>query len=94
MCFFCDKSGAFYDEETQPSNHINNEEKSRLLHHVRTFARDFNIREAATQMGDTKVLAKLSEGDIMAREACYHKSCMDSFANRYRSFVNNEAKAN
>ena len=44
-------------------------------------------------MGDTKVLAKLSEGDMMAREACYHKSCMDSFENRYRSFVNKEAKA-
>ena len=45
-------------------------------------------------MGDTNVLAKLSEGDTMAREACHHKFCMDSFANRYRSFVNKEGKAN
>ena len=94
MCFFCDKSGVFYKEETQPSNRMNEEEKSRLLHRFKTFARDVNMREAATQMGDTKVLAKLSEGDIMAREACYHKSCMDSFANRYPNFVNKEAKAN
>ena len=94
MCFFCDKSGVFYDEETQPSNRMNKEEKSRLLHRVKTFARDVNIREAATQMDDTKVLAKLSEGDMMTREACYHKSCMDRFANRYRSFVSKEAKAN
>ena len=77
VCFFCDKTGVFYDEETQPSNHMNKEEKSRLLHHVKTFARDVNIREAATQMGDTKVLAKLSEGDMMAHEACYHKSWMN-----------------
>ena len=91
---FCDKGGVFYDEETQPSDRMNKEEKSRLLHRIKTFARDVNIREAATQMSDTKVLAKLSEGDMMACEACYHKSCMDSFANRYRSFVNKEAKAN
>ena len=56
---------------------MNKEEKSRLLHRVKTFARDVNIREAATQMGDTKVLAKLSEGDMMAHEACYHKSWMN-----------------
>ena len=45
-------------------------------------------------MGDTKVLAKLSEGNMMACETCYHKSCMNSFANRYQSFVNKEAKTN
>ena len=73
---------------------MNKEEKSRLLQCVKTLARDVNIREAATQMGNTKVLAKLSEGDMMALEAFYHKSCMDSFANQYRSFVNKEAKAN
>ena len=49
MCF--DKSGVFYDEETQPSNRMNKEEKSRLLHRIRTFARDVNIREVPTQMG-------------------------------------------
>ena len=80
---FCDKSGVFYNEEAQPSNRMNKEEKSRLLHRVKTLARDVNIREAATQMGNTKVLAKLSEGDMMTLEACYHKSCMDSFANQY-----------
>ena len=94
MCFFCNKSGLFYDEETQPSNRMNKEEKSRLLHRVKTFGKDVNITEAATQIGDTKVLAKLPEGDMMACEACYHKSCMDSFANRYRNFVNKEAKTN
>ena len=94
MSFFCDKSGVFYDEETQRSNWTNKEEKSTLLHRVKTFARDVDIREAATQIGDIKVLAKLSEGDMMAREACYHKSCLDSFANRHHSFVNKEAKAN
>ena len=94
MHFFCDKSSVFYDEETQPSNRMNKEEKSRLLHCTKTFASDVNIREAATQMGNTKVAAKLSEGDMMACEVCYHKSCMDSFANRYQIFINKEAKVN
>ena len=92
MCFFCDKSGVFFDEEW--SNRMNKEEKSNLLHRVKTFARDGNIREAATQMGDTKILAKLAEGDMVAREACYHKSCMTSFANRYRSYINKKTQGN
>ena len=35
----------------------------------------------------TKLLAKLSEGDMVAREACYHLRCMTKFTNTYRSFV-------
>ena len=49
--------------------------------------RDRNIRECAIRMGDTKLLAKLSEGDMVAREACYHLRCMKKFTNTYRSFV-------
>ena len=93
MCFFCDESGVFYEEETQPSNRMNKEEKSRLLHRVKTFARDVNIREAATQMDDTKVLAKLSEGNMMPREACYHKSCMDSFRKSVSKFCKQGSKS-
>ena len=73
---------------------MNEEEKSKLLHLVKTFTRNANIREATTQMGDIKILAKLSEGDIMAREVWYHKVCTNSFTNRYRGFVNKESKAN
>ena len=31
---------------------------------------------------------------IQILQACYHKSCMDSFANPYQSFVKKEARAN
>ena len=37
-------------------------------------------------MGDTQLLAKLSEGDLIAREARYHKNCMNKFTARYRAF--------
>ena len=35
------------------------------------FNRDNYVRQAARQMGDTKLLAKFSEGDIIAREGWY-----------------------
>ena len=39
-------------------------------------------------MLDTKILAKLSEGDMISRDACYHKRCLTEFSNKYRSFLN------
>ena len=46
-----------------------------------------SIREAAIALGDTKLLAKLPEGDLITREACYQKKCMTDFTNRYRSYT-------
>ena len=39
-------------------------------------------------MGDEKLLAKLSEGDMISREKSYHGKCMTRFNNMYRKFVN------
>ena len=39
-------------------------------------------------MGDTKLLAKLSEEDMIAEEACYHEHCMTKFRNKFRKFSN------
>ena len=36
---------------------------------------------------NTKPLAKLAEGDLIAREACYNKKCMTDFTNRYKSYT-------
>ena len=35
-------------------------------------------------MKDTKLIAKLSEGEMFARDATYHKSCMTAFYNKSR----------
>ena len=48
------------------------------------------VRQAATQMGDTSLLAKLSEGGIVARKVCYHEHCMTKFRNKFLKFFNNE----
>lgn len=45
-------------------------------------------------MRDTKILAKLADGDMIARKALYHKSCMNSITNQYRSFINKESNQN
>lgn len=46
------------------------------LVHCRTLELDRNVRKMAEALGDTKLLAKLAEGDIgdmWATEAVYHK---------------------
>ena len=41
-------------------------------------------------MGDTKLLANLSEEDMVAREVCYHEHCMTKFRNKFRKFSNDQ----
>ena len=90
VCFFCDLPGVLKDEESSviEAERWNKDAKDQRLHRVTSINRDANVREAARQMGDTKVLAKLSEGDMIAREAFYHGKCMSKFTNRYRKFLN------
>ena len=45
------------------------------------------VRKTATEMGDSLLLAKLSEGSLFARDACYHHQCLTEFRNRYRTFL-------
>ena len=63
-CFFCDEKGYFSVEKPIKGMSI--------LHRVTTFNRDQTIRECAEQMGDERIIAKLSEGDMVSRDACYH----------------------
>ncbi len=43
---------------------------------------DRRVRDAATRLYDEKLIAKLSEGDLVATEARYHKSCLIALYNR------------
>ena len=49
------------------------------------FKKDGRVRDAALLLSDEKLLAKLSEGDLVAIEAKYHKSCLASLYNRVRN---------
>lgn len=41
--------------------------------------KDHNIVEAVTQMSNSRILSKLAEGDMIAREACY--KCITAYSN-------------
>ena len=60
------------------------------IHCVESFNRDDYVRQAATQMGDAKLWAKLSEGYMIAREACYQEHCKTKFRNKFANFCNDQ----
>ena len=43
---------------------------------------DRKIRDCALELQDSRILAKLSAGDLVALEASYHRSCLISFYRR------------
>ena len=53
------------------------------LTNARTLGLSQRVQEAAAFLCDEKLLAKLSEGDMVAKEARYHKSCLTSLYNRF-----------
>ena len=63
-----------------------NEETKEGVCKVQTLKLDKRVRDVATKLLDEKLMAKLSEGDLVATEACYHKTCLASLYNRVRIF--------
>ncbi|CAG2208417.1 unnamed protein product [Mytilus edulis] len=59
-----------------------NENGQEALHESSTFGQDTRVKEYAVKLNDTLLLAKLSAGDLIAREAKYHSKCFVSLYNR------------
>ena len=55
------------------------------LHQVLTFDADINMRSMITELQDTKLLARIVGGDLIAMEAKYHLKCLVNLRNCYRS---------
>ena len=55
------------------------------FHKVETISLDTRIRNIAKELQDTKLLAKLSVGDMIAIDAVYHLKCLTLFNNKQRS---------
>ena len=51
------------------------DETKEPLSTVRTLQIDKRVRYSATRLPNEKSVAKLSEGDLVAKEARYHKNC-------------------
>ena len=60
--------------------------KDQIVHKVNTLEIHQNVSQAAKEMKETKILAKLAESDMVVREARYHKLCMTNYTNKYRTF--------
>ena len=54
----------------------------RNLHTASTFEVDQKVRKCAVALKDSKLLAKLSAGDMIAIEAKYHAKCLIDLYNR------------
>ena len=55
------------------------------LRKVETMSLDTRVRQIAEELRDTKLLAKLSAGDMIAVDAQYHLKCLAALYNRERS---------
>lgn len=66
ICFFCEEP----------------EINGSTLHEVRTKKLDARVTQGAIYLLDQRLLAKLSEGDMIAIEAKYHDKCLASFYKR------------
>ena len=62
------------------------------LHTCQTLYLDICIRNIAQEMNNAKLLIKLSEGDMVATEAKYHRGCLIMLYNSYRKHNYNKMK--
>ena len=60
------------------------EEEEENLRNASTLKLDSRVRSAALALSDDKILAKLSEGDMIGTEAKYHYQCLCSYYARAR----------
>ena len=87
LCLFCNEPGVF-TTEYKKLKHPPAWQKRMCK--VRILITAMTVRKAATEMGDSLLLTKLSEGSLFARGACYHHQCLTEFRNRYRTFLASE----
>ncbi|MEL7308718.1 MAG: hypothetical protein AAGK05_13165 [Pseudomonadota bacterium] len=57
------------------------------LHEFSTLQSDHHVKKMAQELNDSKLLKKISCGDLIALEAKYHTRCRVAYSNRYRSLM-------
>ena len=60
-------------------------EKHGVLHKVISTEVNEDFKTCAKQLRDTRLLTKLSAGDMYAQDAFYHKKCMTALHNHVRA---------
>ena len=62
------------------------------LHECQMLYLDATVKKIAHDVSNTKLIAKLSEGDMVATEAKYDHDCLTKFYNQYRTINRNRSK--
>ena len=62
------------------------------LNECRTLYLDMRVRKIAHDSNNSQLIAKLSEGEMVATEAKYHHACLTKLYNQYRSINRNRSK--
>ena len=57
------------------------------LHKFTTFEADESVRQMATELRETELMARMEGGELIALEAKYHLQCLTALQNRFRSLV-------
>ena len=70
-----------------------NESTVEQLYLATSLEMDRKVREAAAELLDERLIAKLSESDLVATESKYHKTCQVEFYNKVRTFVSKASTA-
>ena len=68
----------FCEEELNPRYH----------HTASTMGIDTNVRKCALELQDSHLMAKLSDGDMVAIDAKYHLNCLSNLYNKHSAFIN------
>lgn len=71
--------------ETEDNNQPACDDTGGDFRKAETIAPDTRVRQIAIELGDTKLLDKLSVGDMIAIDVVYHLKCSTSFYNKHRS---------
>ena len=79
LCFFCG-----WGKSAEESS----------WHQYQTLALHNKGKTIAIELADHKLLAKLSEGDMVATEAVYHLKRLNKLYNKYRSFCKTSFREN
>ncbi len=64
------------------------------LHSCSTIELDKELKQMALELQDTRLMSRISGGDVIAIEAKYHLNCLVSCKNRYRSMQREHASEN
>jgi len=62
------------------------------LNEFRTLEADKSVRQMATELQDTELMARIGGGDVVALEAKYHLECLTALRNHHRSVKHQQGK--